>query len=1204
MYTFIRYEWKQWFRSPMTWIFLLITTLLIFGAVSSDNIQVGGAVGSVYKNSPFAIQQYYMTISLICLLMTTGFMTATANRDFSTGMYQFVFSSPIKKRDYFFGSFFGAVTIAMIPTLGVTLGALIGPLMPWITPERYGPIVWDGHLQGLLAFAIPNTYIIGVLVYGLAVLFRNNLISFVGAVGILILYVVSGGYIQDLEQEWLAVLLDPFGARPMALMTRYLTVDEKNTQAVGLVGDLLTNRLIWMGLATVLLFGIYARFSFATRSKRLRKAVVSAPEPTPVAKTAAVFNTITPTTAVPAAGFNWRGFLHMIAFEAKALMRNQTFVIILVIGLINLVAALLSFTGDYGLTRYPVTYSVIGRIQGSFYLFVVGIITFYSGVVVWRERDARIAEIEDATPSSLGARFSSKLIALTLSIAVVLSSAIVIGIAVQAFHGYTRFEIGQYVISLLVLDLAGFVYLLVAALLAHYLINNRYIAYFAFVAFVILNAFVWGPLDIQSHMLQFGSTPSMTYSDMNGYGPFVAGQTWFSLYWLLAALLVCFVGYAFAIRGKEATMPQRLREAGSRLRRRSLAIGGVAALFVLTGGFVFYNTQVLNTYKTPDTNTAEQKAYELTYKKYEGMAKPKWVDLTYHLNIYPERRALYSLVHAVAVNATAESISEIHFTVPETMDTMAIDIPGARLTTFDKRLSYRIYTLGSPLHPGDSLRMTITASKVTRGFENEVSFTELTENGTFFNNTAIMPFIGYKNSFEIADKNERIKEGLPPRRRMPVLDERDMAARGRNYLDMDADLVNVRTIITTSGDQTAVAPGSLRRTWTKDGRNGFEYQLDHPSWNFYSFISARYTVARETWNGIDLEVYYIPEHAYNVPNMMNGMRKALSYYTSNFGPYYHKQCRIIEFPRYASFAQAFPGTMPYSEGIGFITDLRDVQGDDIDFVFFVVAHEMAHQWWAHQLLGAEMQGSEMMSESFAEYSALMIMEREYGRETMQKFLAYEMSQYLSGRSEESEAERPIMKTESQAYIHYSKGSVILYYLKEMIGEENMSKALSSLIRNHAYQEAPYPTAVDAVRAFSAVTPDSLQYLIADLFENITVFSNRVVDASYKPVDGGYEVSFSTISEKFYADSLGTETPVPLHDYIDVGVFRDVEGSAEPGKPLLLQRLKVTKKKNTFIFFVKEQPDHVGIDPYNLLIDRLTSDNVKKVTSTGGVALAP
>ena len=266
------------------------------------------------------------------------------------------------------------------------------------------------------------------------------------------------------------------------------------------------------------------------------------------------------------------------------------------------------------------------------------------------------------------------------------------------------------------LDLAGFVFLLVAALLMHYLINNRYIAYFAFVAFVILNSFIWGMLEIETHMVSFGGTPRMVYSDMNGYGPFVAGQVWFNLYWMLAAVLVCIGAYAFTIRGKETALKQRWSTALKRLRQRTAVIAGATVLFVATGGFVFYNTQVLNTYKTSDTNTAEQKAYELTYKKYEGMAQPKWIDLTYHLNIYPEQRSLYTLVRAQAVNDTKEPISEVHFTVPETMDSMQIDIPGAKLTMNDEKLFYRIYTLASPLQPGDTLHLTI---ELMRGIEGE-----------------------------------------------------------------------------------------------------------------------------------------------------------------------------------------------------------------------------------------------------------------------------------------------------------------------------------------------------------------------------------------------------------------------------------------------------------------------------------------------------
>ena len=329
--------------------------------------------------------------------------------------------------------------------------------------------------------------------------------------------------------------------------------------------------------------------------------------------------------------------------------------------------------------------------------------------------------------------------------------------------------------------------------------------------------------------------------------------------------------------------------------------------------------------------------------------------------------------------------------------------------------------------------------------------------------------------------------------------------------------------------------------------------------------------------------------------MLNSMRKSLEYYTKNFGPYYQKQCRIIEFPRYSSFAQAFPGTMPYSESIGFITDLRDVKESDIDMVFYVVAHEMGHQYWAHQLCGANMQGSEMMSEGFSQYSALMVMEKEYGKDKMKKFLEYEMDDYLSGRSSESEAERPLMLTENQQYIHYNKASVVLYYLKEMIGENQTNQALRNLLQQFAYKEPPYATANYAVRAFRKATPDSLQYLISDMFEKITLFNNRVLEAKYKKTADGSEVTVKTLSEKFYADSLGKETKVPIADYVDIGIFAEPKNDAKLGKPLVHKRIKVSKTNNTFIFKTKELPYEAGIDPYNFLIDRVPDDNIKKTT---------
>lgn len=1188
MWKFIRHEWKYWIYSPMTWIFFIINTLLVMGAVSSDSITIGGGVGSVHKNAPFVIQTYYGVMSLICLLMTTAFINASANRDFEHGMYQFVFSSPIKKRDYYFGKFIGASTIAIFPLLGVSLGSLIGPLMPWAQAERYGDVIWSGHIQGLISFGIPNTIITAVLLYTLAIIFRSNMVSFIGAMLILIFYIVSSGFTQDLEKEWLANILDPFGFRPEGIIAKYMTVDEKNINAVPLIGAFLFNRIFWLGISLFILLITYTKFSFSAKNQKPKKEIKEIDVSNSTTKA------INPLLLTYDNTFSFFKLWYLIKFETKAILKNPTFIIIVIIGLLNLIASLTSFTGRYGTDQYPVTYDIIDTIKGSFYLFLIAIITFYTGVLVWKERDVKINEIQDATPIQTSIFFVSKIIALIASVAFILMTTMIIGIIAQTAFGYYRYQLDVYINSLLIMDLLSFSFLIIIALLFHYMINNRYIAYFAFVSFIILNQFIWGVLKISTNMVKFGATPTVTYSDMNGFGPFIPSTIWFNIYWIIFSIILVYIVLSFYVRGKETDFRQRLRYSNFVLSKNKMAIILWAVVFTLSCGFVFYNTKVLNTYDSEKELENKQVDYEKTYKKYENLIQPRFYKFNYTIDILPYERSMTASIDAWAINKSNQPIQELHFSMPQIPDSVDIIISGGNLKLNDTRLNYRIYTLDKPLQPSDSILIQFEVSRLTKGFENEVSFTQLTQNGTFFNNGDITPSLGYDANSEIRDKNKRIKLKLPKRIRMPGLDENDINARANNYISNDADWVEVNTTISTSLDQIAIAPGSLIKSWEANGKKYFNYKLDEKSLAFYSFISAKYKVARKVWSGIDLEVYYIPEHEYNVPNMLNSMEKSLEYYTQNFGKYHHKQCRIIEFPRYSSFAQAFPGTMPYSESVGFIADLRQVTNNDIDQVFYIVAHEMGHQYWAHQLCGANMQGSEMMSEGFAQYSALMVMEKEYGKNKMKKFLKYEMDGYLRGRSSEFEAERPLMYTEHQQYIHYQKASVIMYGLKEMIGENKVNEALRSLLDTFAYRDPPYATSISAVRAFRKVTPDSLQYLINDMFERITLFSNRMVEAKYKKVGNEYEVNLITNSEKFYADTLGKEVSTPISDYIDIGIFAKSDHKKNLGEPILMQRLKLDKKENNFTFRINKLPYNAGIDPNNYLIDRIPDDNVKVI----------
>lgn len=1174
-------------KTPLLWILLLVNALLVFGAVSSDNITIGGGVGSVFKNAPHVVQSFYGVMSILGLLMVTAFMQGTAGRDFNFQMDAFVFSSPIKKRDYYFGKFIGAYFIALIPLLGISIGALLGPLMPWVQPERYGDVVWSGHIGGIIAFVIPNTFIAGVWLYAIAIIFRSNLISWVGAMLILVLTEVSSGLLSDLDNEWLAAMLDPFGTSAQSLVGKYLTVDEKNLGPVPFTGVFVQNRLLWMAVSLIVLFFVYTRFSFSSGNALFKKKK----EEEEIAPVKAHDNKIY--QPQHRSGFSLASFINLLVFETKAVIKNPTFIILVAIGVINLITGLVFFTEGYGLKKYPVTYDLIDTIRGSFYLFLIGVIIFFSGVLVWRDRDAKIHEIKDATPSSSGLTFAAKLLGMLVAVFIIQLSTIGIGVVTQVVMGFTVFKLDVYAISLLLLDMLQFTYMIVMALLLHYLINNRYIAYFAFVLFMIVNAFLWSVLEIGTNMVNYGETPRLVFSDMNRFGPYMDGTFWFNLYWSLFALILCFIAYGFFTRGNETTFGLRLGYFKQRMAKVKMPLIIVTVLWAAVGVWVYYNTLVINTYDNSEEREQKQKEYELTYKKFEGILQPTYFHFDYDLDLRPYDRDLIAKVTGYATNAGNVPIPELHFSMPSFSDSVLIEIDGARLTLRDNRLEYRIFSLDKPLAPGDTIVINFTNYVITKGFENEVSNTSITDNGSFFNKGDLVPNFGYFKYYEIADKNKRKKLGLPVRMKMPLLDEADSAARAVNYIG--GSWVTMKARISTAGDQIAVAPGSLKKQYTLDGKNVFEYELDHKSLNFFSFISARYEVAREKWNDVDIEVYYIPEHAFNVPNMLASVRKSLEYFTANFGTYYHKQARIIEFPRYASFAQAFAGTMPYSESIGFITDLRKVTEDDIDMVYYVVAHEMGHQWWAHQVVGANMRGTEMLSETFAQYSALMVMEKEYGRDKMKKFLKHEMNSYLRGRGTEFEAERPIIETEQQGYIHYRKGSLVMYYLKEMIGEDSVNAALRRLIDNHAYQPAPYPTSLTALREFRAVTPDSLQYVIDDLFENITLFSNLVKEAKYEAAENGYVVTIETSSEKFRSDSLGKETAVPMNDFIDIAVFGEPANGAKLGKVLYSERRKIDQKDNTFKVRVEEKPAHAGIDPYNYLIDRIADDNVKKVS---------
>ena len=1185
------FEIRYWLRSWMLRIFTLIVAAMIFGAVSSDHLQVGGALSNTYRNAPYVIENYYAIIGLLTLLMVTAFVNSAAARDFSHNTYQIIFTTPLRRRDFLLGRFFGATVVSVIPMLGVSIGILLAKYMPWVEPERWERIIWSAHLKGILVFAVPNAFFMAAILFTIAVLARNEIVSFIGALLLLTGYGVSAALLSDIEREHIAAMLDPFAIRTFALATKYWTVAEKNSISMGLSGLMLWNRLLWIAVGALFLIFACYRFSFAERRQKARKTQ-EVPQSTP---SSVVLPTVTSRAS------SWDIYLSSVKIHLVGIFKGTVFIVVLLAGLLNCVPTMvMSAREGYGNHTLPVTYWLLEMIADTLYLFLIGLITYYAGVLIWKDRDAHMDEITDSLPAPEWISYAARFTALAVMVMLVQLLALVSAVIIQTSYGYHRYQLGLYLNQLFVRDLALFFFLGVLAFFIHTLSPNKYVGYFAYVAFLIVNLFIWKPINVASDLVQFAGTPDVTYSDMFGDAPYITAWRWFALYWILFCGLLAIATVMFWPRGKQSRWAERWRTARLRFSSPWPALAVVClVLFAATGSWIFYNTKVLNRLLGPKDQLALQADYEKNYKQFDKLPEPRIRNDKYWVDIFPQTRNMTMRVQEELYNPYAQPLAEIHFSVDRQYDT-DIQIPGTTLAENDIRLSYRIYRFTPPLQPGESRTAVFTVKSKNRGFEDSVSNVEITQNGTFFNNS-VAPGIGYDTGRELTDPNDRRKYGLGEQVLMRPLERNCTDDCMDNYGRGHADFTDLETVISTSPDQIAIAPGSLVREWRENGRRYFDYKLDHPALHFFSFMSARYEVQREEWNGIKLEVYYDKDHPWNVPRMMKSLKNSLAYYTQNFGPYYHEEARIIEFPRVAQFAQAFAGTMPYSESIGFIANLN--HPDDIDMVYYVVAHEMGHQWWAHQVIGADMQGATFLSESLAQYSALMVMEKEYGRDMMRKFLKYEMDNYLRSRGRERHKEEPLLTVESeQGYVHYRKASVVLYYLREMIGEEAVNRALRQVIQRYAYKAPPYPTSYALVDALREQTPPNLQYLIKDLFEDITLFSNRTLDATaVKRPDGKYDVTINVETHKYKADAKGNETEVPMDDWIDIGAFAKPEKGRKYGKTLYRDRVRIANGKSTYTFTTAELPDEAGVDPFLLLIDRIPDDNTKKVALSSASA---
>jgi ABC-type transport system involved in multi-copper enzyme maturation permease subunit len=1186
------FELRGHFRRPATWLYVAIVFLLAFFALSTDAVTVGTGLGKVKRNSPYALAQLYGVLLAIGQIITSALVGTTVLRDYDTGVHELLFTSRVTRGAYLGAKYLAAFLAMLLVFAAIPVGALLGSVMPWADPETLQAVrVWH-YVQPFLLLIVPGVFFLSALLFAVGSLTRSSFAVYVTGILLLVGYSIADDLVRQLDRDMLANLVDPFGIRSIDLTTRYWTPSERNAQTLPVAGFIGANRALWSAVGAAVL-AVAFRLVKLQRDAALpaRRRGTRAVPPAP----AAVLPPRRPGVAYapPGIGAGWRS---VAVFHARSLLTSVPFLAIAAIGFINVMMSAW-YADQNGQNRsWPMSWLMAEASVGAGTLFMIVLLTFYAGELVWRERQLRLDQVLDASPVRDWSVLLGKYTAMVVLLLAFSTVSMLGSMAVQLLKGYPHIDLGVYALYVYAVDFPGWLTVTALAFLVQSLVPRKAIGHVVVILAWVGNI-VLANLGHSYRLLQLGVSPAFTWSDMNGAGPYLRAFPAVHGFNLgMAALLLAGTMLAWR-RGTQ--LPRFAYRVRTRLTgaTRGLAAGG--AVGAMAAGGVFYsNASIENDYRPRKASEQLAVDYERTWRRYETLPVPRVVGIALDVDLEPTAGRARVGSRFTLVNRLPTPIDTILVNVASdapglaaSLDTLAFDRPFT-IVKADTLFGVRLVRLATPLVAGDSLRVRTVQRLRVRGYPNGEPEQSLVGNGTFLNRDKFPTFF-YAQQGELQSDELRRKYKLPLQRRGRSRTDPDALAR-QSFL-ADADLASFEAVVSTDPDQVAMAPGYLQREWVQDGRRHFRYRMDAPIDNFFSVLSARWTVTKAMWGTVPIEVYHHPAHTFNVQRMLDASQASLAFLSQEFGPYQHRQLRILEFPRYAGFAQSFPNTVPYSEAIGFVARVDTTDVEDTDLPYFVTAHEIAHQWFPYQRMAADAEGSQMLSESLSEYAALVITERAHGRAFTQKFLRGELERYLRGRAAEAKGERPLTRVDLQSYVWYQKGALAFYALRDLIGEPALHGAIRAYLDEGRFRGPPYATTLDLMRHLRAATPDSLQGVLDDYFDTITIWDVRTDSVTATPLPGGeYRVTVVGTAAKFRADSLGSETPAPLADYVDIGVFDAPRPGARLGEAIAIRKVKVTGGTVRAEFTVPRKPVRAGIDPYNLLIDRNPADNTREV----------
>ena len=1168
---------------------LPVATILFF----LTGFQIGGqgfAPDMVNFNAPYQISYYISVFTLGSVFAIMFFAINGILRDSTYRMQEIMFSTGIQKHQFFFSRFGGVFFFSLLSVSMLLPGMMAGTLIVDMDPERLAPFSILPYFWNWLVFVLPNVFICTSFIFSVGLLTKNRMSIYATAVMIYVFYFICSFYFDSpilagsspthTDNMMLAALADPFGISAFMEQSQYLTPLQKNEVLVSLSGNFLLNRLLWISISVTILGVAYRLFSFRTLQRKNQKSAFRNNFLNEAKTTNTGYLPLIPT--VNSGKVFYQSFLSQSKIGIKQLFKSLPFQVMIVLMVVIMSSEFYSTLvegGSYSESLYPVTALLAELNTTAVFIFGVLLIIFFSGEWGWKERTENMHLILDATPASNASFFWSKISVLMCIPLLFITLEILIGISFQLMMDYSEIDINRY-LSLYYYQGTPLIFYLLVALFIQGLSSGKYIGMgLTGLLVAVFGTSLAGNLGIEHPLLRIGALPPVSFSDMSGVSNSASGFQLLSVHWLLFGLILSLIGQHVWRRGITEGFLfhiKRVFKGWTPYHLTAVIIMGLA--FLSTSGMIFYKTNIETEYLTTVESLNRWAEYEKKYKHYD---EEEWlypVAISIDLALYPQERRYYVDATYILENKSDSSINRALIIEKKTI--INIQLEQARMVGVDSTFGIYVFQFNSPVLPGDSIELTFSAVSEAHGL---YSGNDIVENGSYVHLRDFSPYLGYTESLEIQDNNERRKRGLPKRiTEQPSEADFELMESGFGRVDFE-------TTLSVPDSQIGISVGNLHKTWIEKDRNYYRYKTPYPVAPIITYHSANYKTAKESYNGISLEHYYHPGHDFNNLTVMNSMKQTLDYMQNEFGPYPFDHLRIAELPSFWGFGGfAAAGTISMVEDNFYLVDEREPEA--FNLVAKRTIHEVAHQWWGHQLSTQSVSGGQIFVEGFAKYSEAVVMEKYYGIPTLFQLGKSANHTYFTGRSYASTLEQPLYLEQGEHYMLYGKSYIVMMALKELIGEAAINKVLKTLVEQHKDEVDATVTTLEFLNELYSVTPQEYHHLINDWFKKIITYELSVEDAIYTELSSGdYEVTITVKASKFRSED-GIKSPVKMNEPVTIGIFTTHPSEAHKEQILLLESENIISGEQQITFRVNSLPRYVSIDPYNTRPDLVRFDN--------------